>query len=146
MRLEHLYRLRFTYPEGWVVDLEGGWQQFFFLAEGTCEGSVTGRFRAANTPLRRTEAGPFVPDMRGVIETGDGATIMFESHGYGRPYPAEARQIVASVLHLSGHPEYARLNDVVCVCTGEVRAGRGPAGSSELVVDVAELVWEPIGD
>ncbi len=29
MRLEPLYRIRFTYPEGWAVDLDGGWQQMF---------------------------------------------------------------------------------------------------------------------
>jgi hypothetical protein len=38
MRLEPLYRIRFTYPEGWGVTLDGGWQQMFFLAEGRCEG------------------------------------------------------------------------------------------------------------
>src|SRR5215469_4733425 len=34
MRLEPLYRIRFTYPEGWAVGLDGGWQQMFFIAEG----------------------------------------------------------------------------------------------------------------
>src|SRR5689334_8043657 len=43
MRLEPLYRIRFTYPESWGVGLDGGWQQMFFIAEGRCEGSVTGR-------------------------------------------------------------------------------------------------------
>ena len=48
MRLEPLYRIRFTYPESWAVGLAGGWQQMFFIAEGRCEGPVTGRFRGAN--------------------------------------------------------------------------------------------------
>jgi hypothetical protein len=26
MRLEPLYRIRFTYPESWAVGLAGGWQ------------------------------------------------------------------------------------------------------------------------
>ncbi len=30
MKLEPLYRIRFTYSESWAVGLEGGWQQFFF--------------------------------------------------------------------------------------------------------------------
>lgn len=47
MRLEPLYRVRFTYREGWKVDLEGGWEQHFFIAEGRCEGSIAGRFRGA---------------------------------------------------------------------------------------------------
>jgi len=55
MRLEPLYRLRFTYPESWAVGLDGGWQQMFFIAEGRCEGSVTGRFRGANFRSARTQ-------------------------------------------------------------------------------------------
>jgi hypothetical protein len=147
MRLAHLYRVRFNYPEGWAVDLEGGWQQHLYLADGTCEGTITGRFRGANFPLRRTPEGPFCPDLRAVIETDDGATIMFECHGYGRAYPAGRRQIVGSVLHLSDSDLYARLNDVVCVCAGEVRAAQHSVRDSpDVVMDVAELIWEPIAE
>jgi hypothetical protein len=145
MRLEQLYRVRFTYPEGWAVALEGGWEQHLSLAEGRCDGGIRGRFRGANFPQRRTPEGPFCPDFRAVIETDDGATVMFECHGYGRAYPAGRRQIVGSVLHLSDGERYRRLNDVVCVCVGEVRAREDPPGA-ELVLDVAELVWEPIAD
>ena len=53
MRLEPLYRVRFTYPESWSVGLDGGWQQLFFMAEGRCEGSVTGRFRGRTSPGRK---------------------------------------------------------------------------------------------
>lgn len=81
MRLEQLYRIRFTYPDGWSVGLDGGWQQHLYLAEGRCEGAIRGRFRGANYPLRRTAEGPFCPDLRAVIETDDGAIIMFECHG-----------------------------------------------------------------
>ena len=145
MRLEPLYRVRFTYLEGWEVELEGGWQQHFYLADGSCEGGITGRFRGANFPLRRTVDGPFRPDMRGVIETDDEATVLFECTGYGRAYPEGNRQIVGSVLHVSDHPRYRRLNDAVCVCVGEVRASADPGrSSSQLVLDVAELLWEPI--
>jgi hypothetical protein len=35
MRLEPLYRIRFTYPESWAVGLDGGWQRLFFLAADT---------------------------------------------------------------------------------------------------------------
>jgi hypothetical protein len=147
MRLEHLYRIRFSYPEGWAVRLEGGWQQHLYVAEGRCEGSVTGRFRGANFPLRRTGEGPFRPDLRAVIETDDGATIMFELHGYGRAYPPGRRQIVGSAFHLSDDDRYRRLNDTVCACVGEVREPADPDRESpDLVIDVAELVWEPIAD
>jgi len=46
MRLEPLYRIRFTYPESWAVALQGGWQQLFLVAEGRCEGMIEGRFRS----------------------------------------------------------------------------------------------------
>ena len=88
------------------------------IAEGRCEGLVTGRFRGVNLPQRRTGAGPFRPDFRAVVETDDGATLMFEWHGYGRAYPPGRRQIVGSVFHLSDSVRYRRLNDVVCVCVG----------------------------
>lgn len=54
MRLEPLYQIRFTYPQSWMVQLEGGWEQHLYLAEGRCEGGIRGRFRGANAPLRRT--------------------------------------------------------------------------------------------
>ena len=68
MRLEPLYRVRFSYPEGWDVELEGGWEQHLYLAEGRCEGFLSGRFRGANYPQRRTPGGPFRPDIRAAIE------------------------------------------------------------------------------
>jgi hypothetical protein len=145
MRLEPLYRVRFTYPESWAVGLDGGWQQMFFIAEGRCEGSVTGRFRGANFPRKEGAAGPFRPDFRAVIEADDGAVIMVEWHGYGRAYPPERRQIVGSVFHLADREPYRRLNDAVCVCVGEVRAASDPGQPGpDLVIDVAELIWERI--
>lgn len=82
-----------------------------------------------------------------MIETDDGATLMVEWHGYGRAGPVGRRQVVGSVLHLSDADAYRRLNDVVCVCVGEVRSPDDPAtGVTDLVLDVAELVWEPLDD
>jgi hypothetical protein len=147
MRLEQLYRIRFTYPEGWVVGLEGGWEQHLYLAEGRCEGSISGRFRGATSRIAGPKRGPFRPDFRAVIDTDDGATIMFECHGYGRAYPPGRRQMVGSVFHLSDSDQYRRLNDVVCVCVGEVRAPDDQDRESpDLVIDVAELMWEPIAE
>jgi hypothetical protein len=147
MRLEPLYRIRFTYSEIWAVALEGGWEQYMSILEGRCEGGIAGRFPGTNFPQRRTETGPYVPNIRAAIETDDGATIFFEAHGYGRTYPEGRRQIVASIIHLSDHERYRRLNDVVCVCVGEVRAPHDAddeTASPDLVFDIAELIWEPI--
>jgi hypothetical protein len=65
MRLEPLYRIRFSYPESWAVGLDGGWQQMFFLAEGRCEGLVTGRFRGANFPRKEGADGPLPAGLPG---------------------------------------------------------------------------------
>jgi Protein of unknown function (DUF3237) len=147
MRLEPLYRLRFTYPEGWEIGLDGGWEQHFYIAEGRCEGSIGGRFRGANFPRREGTTGPFRPDFYAVIETDDGATIMFEWHGYGRAYPPGRRQIVGSIFHKCDREPYNRLNDAICVCVGEVRRPKDPKqADADLVLDVAELVWEPIAE
>ena len=72
---------------------------------------------------------------------------MFELHGYGRPYPPGRRQIVGAIFHLSDAEQYRRLNDTVCVCIGEVRTPADPdQPEPDLVLDVAELIWEPIAD
>jgi hypothetical protein len=145
VRLEPLYRVTFHYPEAWFVELEGerGTEsEHFFIAEGRCEGRVAGRFRGANHPHRRTDL-TYLPNFQGVIETDDGATVMFEIRGYGRAYPEGRRQVVATATHVSGDGRYRRLNDVVCAVTGEVRPSES-GGQTEIVLDVAELVWEPL--
>ncbi len=139
MRLEPLYRMEFDYPQAWSVALAAGGDegQHLFLAEGRCEGRLSGSMQGANHPRRRGD-GTYCPDFDGVITTGDAATVLFHCGGYGRAYPQGARQIVCWLTHLSDDPGYRWLNDVVCVGTGEVR----PDG---LFIDVAELIWEPPG-
>ena len=144
MRLEFLYRVRLTYSGGWGADLSGPHNpegQFFFSAEGRCEGRISGRFRGANHPYRRGD-GTFLPDFQGVIETDDGAEVLFDYRGYGRAYPLGRRQIVASATHLSEDERYRWLNDSLSVGVGEVRSQ--PDGTTELVMEWAELVWEPL--
>ena len=107
MKLEQLYRIRFTYPESWKVDLEGGWEQHLYLAEGRCEGSISGRFRGVNFPCRQGVDGPFRPDFRAVIETDDRAVIMFDGIGTGVPTPREtgrssARSSISAMLSRTG--------------------------------------------
>lgn len=155
MRLQPLYRLRFDYPRSWSVEIagEGGTEeQHYLFAEGIAEGRIAGRFSATNYPRRRTDR-TFVADLRGVVETGDGATVLLECHGFGRPRTPEydrlspdGRQWVAAVSHVSNHPAYRWLNDVVCVGCGQVRPKPEPQPSNptDLVLDVAELVWEPL--
>src|SRR5579872_1201366 len=102
MRLAPLYRLRFSYPESWGVDVQGtlGTERALLLfAQGECAGRVAGGFRGANFPRRRVDKN-FLPDFKGVIQTHDGATILCEYHGFGRPEPAGRRHVVLSATHL----------------------------------------------
>ena len=137
MRLELLYRATFTTPEHWSVELRGesgSEAQSFLIAEGRCEGRLSARLRAANFPRRRTD-GTLTPDFRGVLETDDGATVLFAWHGYGH-----SGRIAGSLTHLSDDERYAWLNDRVCAVAGELREREG--GGFDVVLDVAELVWE----
>jgi hypothetical protein len=146
MRVEPHYRVRFTYSGGWTVDLaepESAESQHFFLAEGRCEGRISGRFLGANHPHRRSD-GTYLPDIQGVIETDDGAEVLFDYKGYGRAYPVGRRQILASATHLSEDEHYRWLNDSLSVGVGEVCSQED--GPTELVIEWAELVWEPISD
>jgi Protein of unknown function (DUF3237) len=106
MRLEPLYRVRFTTPERWSVELSGSGgseAQSFLVAEGRCEGAVSGRFRAANFPRTRVD-GTLLPDFRGVVETDDGAALLFTLRGYFRPGTSS---LVGSMTHVTDDDRYA---------------------------------------
>jgi hypothetical protein len=135
MRLEPLYTIRFAYPEHYLLD---GAEIFGYLfAEGHCDGYLEGRFRGMNHPRVRRSDDVFLPDFQGVIETDDGARIGFDVRGYGRPRGGD-REIVGTIAHTTGDERYARLNSAQCVLAGE-------AIDKEIRIEVAELVWEPLG-
>ena len=144
MRLEPMYRVTFTTPESWSVELEGttGTEgQSFLIAEGRSEGRLSARYRASNFPRRRTD-GALTPDFRGVLETDDGATILFAWSGLARNGSGGMRELVGSITHATSDERYRWLNDRVGAVTGEVRPREGGDGF-DVVIDVAELVWEP---
>lgn len=154
MKLEPLYRLRFHYPEGWGVKLEGphgSEGHYFFIAEGTAEGRLQGRLRLVNHPRSRID-GNALPTLHGVIETDDGATVLVDFSGFARPYPEGRRQIVVSGHHTTDAEKYLWLNDVVCVGTGEIRpqTGGGPRDvvghAVDFVIDVSELIWDGVAE
>ncbi len=169
MTLESLYRATFTTPEAWSVELEGehGTEgQSFLIAEGRSEGRVerkgaagllpsfpsqplplrrcwnSARLRGANFPRRRAD-GTLTPDFRGVLETDDGATILYSWHGYGRKGEGGAGELVGSITHTTGDRRYAWLNTAVCTLVGEVRP-REVGPGFDVVYEVAEIVWEPL--
>jgi hypothetical protein len=143
LRLEPLYRATFSTTESWEVELRGdsGVEgQGFLIVEGRSQGRVSGRLRATNYPRHRTD-GTVTPDFRGVLATADGATVLFTWHGYGRAGAGDVRQLVGSITHLTDDERYRWLNTAVGVVAGEVR--RRDGGGFDVVVEVAELIWEP---
>ncbi|HYX87357.1 MAG TPA: hypothetical protein VE777_20495 [Gaiellales bacterium] len=83
--------------------------------------------RGANHPRRRTD-GTSGPDFQGVIETIDGAEVMFDWHGTAVRIRSARRQTTLTVTHLSQDDGDRWLTDVVCVGTGEVRARADGSG------------------
>jgi hypothetical protein len=58
---EPLYRVTFTTPESWSVEVEGdaGTEgRGFLIAEGRAEGRLSARYRGANFPRRRVDGAP----------------------------------------------------------------------------------------
>jgi hypothetical protein len=141
MRLEPLYRATFTTPESWSVELAGEGQSFL-IAEGRTEGRVSARLRAANYPRRRAD-GTLLPDFRGVLETNDGATVLFTWHGYARVGVGGMRELVGSITHVTDDERYGWLNDVVGALAGEVRP-RAEGSGFDVVLEVSEIVWESL--
>ena len=128
MRVDLLYRLSFRYSAVWdAQDIR------MLRGEGRCEGRVSGTFAGVNRAHRRAD-GSFEPDYQAVIETDDGCAIIWHLTGYG--WPSEGR-VVASIKHLCDDERYRWLNDVLCAANGVVRR-------RDVVLDVAELVWEDL--
>jgi len=145
MRLEPLYRATWSTPEAYSVELSGetGTEgRSFFLAEGRTEGRVSARLRAANFPRRRVD-GALTPDFHGVLETDDGATVLFSWQGLARLNESGIRELVGSITHETGDERYGWLNDRVCALAGEVRSDG--EGGFRVVSEVSEIAWEPVG-
>jgi hypothetical protein len=132
MRLDPLYRITFSYGERL-----GRGDELLLLAEGRCEGRVSGRFRGANR-ARRLPGGAWLPELEAAVETEDGATILLRLTGRGRPDGEPVGRVVGAVTHTADDQRYGWLNETVGAVAGEVFPG------DRVVLDVAALVWEPL--
>lgn len=147
MQLEDLYRVTFTTPESWTVarpGRDGAEGQSFLIAEGRAEGRLSARYRAANYPRRRAD-GALEPSFRGVLETDDGATVLFHWEGLATITPTGMRQLLGMVQHVTDDERYAWLNDGVCALEGEVRP-RPEGDGFNVVLRVYSMTWEPLTD
>ena len=136
--------MTFSTPESWSVRLDGkdgSEGQGFLIAEGRSTGRLSARYRAANFPRQRTD-GTVTPDFRGVLETDDGAVILFEWSGFARSGADGVRELVGRMTHVTDDARYSWLNDRQCAVAGEVRPMTG--GGFDVLIEVAELVWEPL--
>ena len=145
MKLEPLYRVTFTTPESWSVTrtgAAGSEGRSFLIAEGRTEGRLAARYRGANFPRRRVD-GALEPEFRGVLETDDGASILFHWEGLASLTETGMRQLVGMMQHLTDDDRYLWLNDRACAVEGEVRPRDGGSGF-DVVLDVSMITWEPL--
>jgi hypothetical protein len=145
MQLRPFYRVTFTTPESWNVTREGesgAEGQSFLIAEGRAEGRLSARYRAANFPRRRVD-GALEPEFRGVLETDDGGTVLFHWEGLASLTDSGMRQLLGTIQHVSDDERYRWLNDRVCAVEGEVRP-RADGSGFDVVLEVSEMMWEPV--
>jgi hypothetical protein len=145
MKLEPLYRVTFTTTESWSVTrtAAGGTEgRSFLIAEGRAEGRLSARYRGANFPRRRVD-GALEPEFRGVLETDDGASILFHWEGLASLTETGMRQLIGMMQHLTDDDRYLWLNDRACAVEGEVRPRDGSSGF-DVVLDVSMIMWEPL--
>jgi hypothetical protein len=145
MQLESLYRVTFTTPESWSVTRagrSGAEGQSFLIAEGRAEGRLSARYRAANYPRRRVDEA-LEPSFRGVLETDDGASILFHWEGLATMTPSGMRALLGTIEHVTDDARYSWLNDRICAIEGEVRPRADDAGF-DVILHVSLMVWEPV--
>jgi hypothetical protein len=71
--------------------------------------------------------------------------ILIEWNGFARSGADGVRELVGRMTHLTDDARYSWLNDRQCAVAGEVRPKADESGF-DVVIEVAELVWEPLGD
>jgi hypothetical protein len=83
------------------------------------------------------------PSFRGVLETDDGAAILFHWEGLARLTDSGMRQLLGMAQHTSDDERYRWLNDRVCAVEGVVRS-RSSGSGFDVVFEVSEMVWEAV--
>ena len=131
MRLEPLSVFQWSYDEdvrvaapGYAIVSAYGSEEGIGYGEGrgTATGRIEGTVVWSNYPRRRTD-GRMLPNVRGLVTTHDGASILFELRGRTIfEGDAPGRQNLVGWFE-SDHESYRWLNDVVCIGEGTIGAG-----------------------
>ena len=145
VRLEPLSVFRWNYEEdvrvkapGYTVLSAYGSEEGIGYGEGrgTATGRIDGTVVWSNYPRRRTD-GRMLPNLRGLITTHDGASVIFELRGrtiFEGDEPG--RQNLVGWFE-SDHESYRWLNDLVCIAEGLISATAG-----DMVINVYAGVHE----
>ncbi|HEV7127374.1 MAG TPA: DUF3237 family protein [Ktedonobacterales bacterium] len=149
MRLTYLCDIELTFEDDPVLVRPFGGEEgtAFGQGEGTVSGErVRGTVRWSNHAHRRSD-GAMLPDLRGVIATEDGATILFAQQGRTVWSETPEGRVGSQLLWVLFETEDARyrwLNDAFCVQEGKVAfpiaRGRGHLGSARIYECVNELL------
>ena len=124
MRLDFLFEMELDYDGGFFVIAPYGEAQGsgYGTGGGRVIGErVSGTVRWSNHPSRR-EDGVLMPDAHGVIDTDDGARIIFHLGGYSHPIEdaPTLRAIVSPATFETDDDGYRWLNDVIAVGDGTI--------------------------
>jgi hypothetical protein len=127
MRLEPLCRLDLVYipavfGQHVVLVAPYGSEEAHAYGEGdgTASGDrLRGSVRWSNHPRRRSD-GAFLPDVHGVIQTEDGANVIFSMSGRTTELGEGTGVQHLHVLFEADHDAYRWLNGVVCVGEGRI--------------------------
>ncbi len=123
MRLEYLAEIELTNRSEFALVKPYGTEEGtgFGEAGGEIRGErLTGTIRCANTPHRRSD-GTMLPDTSGVIETTDGATVVFRMRGrttFGQTDDGPRGRQLLYFLFEAQAPRYQWLNAALCVLEG----------------------------
>lgn len=131
MRLEHLCDMELVFqdtpglPAKFLLIRPYGGEEGRGYGEG--DGTVTGerlrgRMRWVNHPCRRSD-GAMLPDTYGVIQTDDGATVMFSLQGRTFFEGETGKQLLVTLFEAEDE-RYQWLNRTLCVLEGVIDAER----------------------
>ena len=124
MRLEPHCRLSMRYVDSaWARPYGGEEGAGFGTGDGSVSGDVLrGTLRWANYPRRR-EDGVWTPNVRGVIDTDDGAAVLLSMHGQSVEQQLEegARRAILVRLELTSDAEHYRWLNTTFVVAANLR-------------------------
>lgn len=125
MRLEHLCEMELAYQGDFLLVRPYGGEEGTGFGSGT--GTVTGdrlegSVQWVNHPHRRSDSA-MLPDTHGVIQTGDGALVMFSFSGRTAISPDGIGSQLLTILLEAEDERYRWLNSVLCVAEGRIEKG-----------------------